>query len=60
MSKRAPIRDPIVAGAYEKGVSSFNTAEFESILAKGMCGVVDRQSAATGTALGSSSQTDAS
>lgn len=35
MSKRAPIGDPILAGANEKGVSSFTTAEFESILEKG-------------------------
>jgi hypothetical protein len=60
MSKRAPIDDPILAGANEKGVPSFTTAEFESILAKGGCGVVDRQRAATGTALGSSPQTEAS
>ena len=60
MSKRAPIGDPTVAGANEKGVSSFTTAEFESILEKGMCGVIDHQSAATGSTRGSSSQTEAS
>jgi hypothetical protein len=42
-------RDPIFAGTKRKEAFPFTTAAFESIPERGMCGVVDRQSAATGS-----------